>query len=94
MAKVGSGRCVPVLLLALLASENVAVADNRSESGLHISRPAMTKIPVLIIDKLEVRKREFFFDKCRKLIKNRLCPMTYKDDELIRQFGIRNSKTA
>ena len=54
----------------------------------------MTKIPVLIIDKLEVRKREFFFDKCRKLIKNRLCPMTYKDDELIRQFGIRNSKTA
>ena len=43
----------------------------------------MTKIPVLIIDKLEVRKREFFFDKCRKLIKNRLCPMAYKNDELI-----------
>ena len=29
MAKVGSGRCVPVLLLALLASENVVVAAHK-----------------------------------------------------------------
>ena len=43
----------------------------------------MTKIPVFVIDKLEVRKREFFFDKYRKFIKNRLCPMANKDDELI-----------
>ena len=43
----------------------------------------MTKIPVLVIDKLKVRKREFFFDKGCKLIKNRLCPMAYKNNELI-----------
>ena len=43
----------------------------------------MTKIPVLVIDKLEIRKREFFFDECRKFVKNRLCPMAYKDNELI-----------
>ena len=43
----------------------------------------MTKIPMLVIDKLEVRKRKFFFNKCRKFIKNRLCPMAYKDNELI-----------
>ena len=43
----------------------------------------MTKIPMLIIDKLEVRKREFFLDKGRKFVKNRLCPMAYKNNELI-----------
>ena len=36
-----------------------------------------------IIDKLEVRKRELLLDKGRKFVNNRLCPMAYKDNELI-----------
>ena len=43
----------------------------------------MTKVLMLIIDKFEVRKREFFLDKSCKFVKNRLCPMAYEDDELI-----------
>ena len=43
----------------------------------------MTDIPVLIIDKLEIWKREFLFDKGREFIKYWLCPLTYKDNELI-----------
>ena len=56
----------------------------------------MTKIParallacyqrdarMLIVNKLEVRKREFILDKGRQFVKDRLCPMAYKDNELI-----------
>ena len=43
----------------------------------------MTKIPMLIVDEFEIRKRKLIFDKCREFIKNRLCPMAYKDNELI-----------
>ena len=43
----------------------------------------MTKIPMLVIDKLEIWKREFFFDKGCKFVKDWLCPMAYKDNELI-----------
>jgi len=43
----------------------------------------MTKIPVLIIDKLEIGKGEFLFDKGREFIKHRLCPMAYKDNKLV-----------
>ena len=47
----------------------------------------MTKIPMLIIDKLEIRKREFLFDKGREFIKHRLCPMAYKNNELVNVPG-------
>ena len=43
----------------------------------------MTKIPMLIIDKLEIGKRELLFDKGREFIKYRLCPVTHKDNELV-----------
>ena len=43
----------------------------------------MTKIPMLIVDKLEIRKREFLFNKGCKFIKYRLCPMAYKNNELV-----------
>ena len=43
----------------------------------------MTKIPMLIVDKLEIRERKFFFDKGCKIIKYRFCPMAYKNNELI-----------
>ena len=43
----------------------------------------MAKIPMLIIDKLEIRKRKLLFYKGCKFIKHRLCPMAYKDNELV-----------
>ena len=50
---------------------------------LHVARPAMTKILLLIVDKFEIWESEFLFDKGGEFIKHRLCPMAYKDDELI-----------
>lgn len=43
----------------------------------------MTQIPMFIIYELEIRKSELLLNESRKLIKNRFCPMTYKNDELI-----------
>ncbi len=47
----------------------------------------MTKILMVIIDILEVRKRKFFLYKRRKFVKNRLSPVAYKDNELIDVSG-------
>lgn len=43
----------------------------------------MTKIPVLIIDKLKVWKGELFLDQRSERFKDRLCPVTNQDNELV-----------
>jgi len=43
----------------------------------------MTKVPVLVVDVLEVWEREFLLEKSGEFFLDGLCPMTYKDDELI-----------
>ena len=43
----------------------------------------MAKIPVLIVDKLEIWKREFLFNQGSEFIKHRLGPMAYKNNELV-----------
>ena len=43
----------------------------------------MTKIPMLIIDKLEVWKGELFLNQRSERFKDRLCPVANQDDELV-----------
>ena len=43
----------------------------------------MTKVPMFIIDKLEIRKGKLLFYKGSEFIKHRLCPMTNKNNELV-----------
>ncbi len=52
-------------------------------TSLHIPRPSMAEIPVLIIHKLKIRKRKLLLDESSQFILYRLCPVAYKYDELI-----------
>ena len=43
----------------------------------------MTKVPVLVVNKLEIRERKLFLNHGCQLIEYRFCPLDYQDNELI-----------
>ena len=49
----------------------------------HISAPAVTEVPVLVVHKLEVRQGELFFQQFGELVLNGLCPFANQDNKLI-----------
>ena len=49
----------------------------------HISGPSVAQIPMLVIDELEIRKREFLLNQLREFVQDGLGPMTDQNDELV-----------
>ena len=49
----------------------------------HVARPAVTKVPVVVIDEFEVWKGELLLKERSEFILNRLCPTAYEDYELV-----------
>lgn len=57
--------------------------DWRVVQGLHISAPTVAKVPVLVINELKIREREFLLYHLRELSLNRFGPLPYEDDEFV-----------
>lgn len=49
----------------------------------HIATPAVAEVPMVIIDKLEVREGELLLEQLCELLLNRLSPLANEHDELI-----------
>ena len=54
-----------------------------SPAGRHVARPTVTKIPMLVINKLEVWQGELFLNQFCQFVLDGFGPMTNKDNELI-----------
>lgn len=50
---------------------------------LHIARPSVAQIPMLVIDEFEIREGEFLLYQGGQLVEYRFCPMANQDDELV-----------
>ena len=49
----------------------------------HIARPAVTEVPVVVVDELEVREGEVLFEEVGELGLDGLGPLTHQHNELI-----------
>jgi hypothetical protein len=52
----------------------------------------VTEVPVLVVDVFEVWEGEFLLEKSGEFFLDGLCPMTYKDDELVDVPGYSTTK--